>query len=642
MIQSIRMARLCVCLLFPPALLQAQTYGSLAVFGDNLADPGNIPALLEAGNAAGLGPFDTNFPSSPPNVGNRFSNGPVAAEQLPMLLGIPEQFVDNRAVGNAFSAPLPIELLDGAILGSGSAIPPPIGRGLTPLDPFDISSQVDNYIADSGAIGARDLILLYPSFNDAALVFNTIILTGRNDAQAAPVISAGAEANAVNTANSARRLIEAGAKQILVPNLPDIGRTPIARLGGIESATTFALETNDLLVQQMSSINAEAAGTVYLVDSFSLLEDIVANSVKYGFTDISSACTLVETCLNGNQQEQAGFLFWDTFYPTQAANAISAAFMADTLNAPRTIAAQLETGRFFAERFNRELLSLSKINKNGLSLQVGAHNWKRKEGDGSFAYDADVTRVTLALSNAITDNWRAGLALAKDDGDADFDRVSAQFDFESLRLGAFLKHSGKLFDVGITAAYSDEDYDNIRRVTGVANQIAAGETSGSNSSLQIELSKQFVLGNDKNSRVGLTPIAQLGYTRTKVDQYDEAGATGLDQIVHARSTKNVFATVGARLHSEISFSKVQLRPWFEASYRESLSSDDHEVRTALVTIPGLRRQENIAFADESMTLLSAGAHIDLGAKVMLGVELEAAFGDDVDGQSISFVAQWLF
>ena len=57
----------------------AQQISGLGVFGDNIADPGNIPGYLQAANNAGLGPFDANFPPSPPYSANRYSNGRVAA-----------------------------------------------------------------------------------------------------------------------------------------------------------------------------------------------------------------------------------------------------------------------------------------------------------------------------------------------------------------------------------------------------------------------------------------------------------------------------------------------------------------------------------------------------------------------------------
>ena len=111
-----------------PLFAGAQAIQALASFGDNVADPGNIPAYLAAGNAAGQGPFDTNFPPSPPYFGNRFSNGPIAVEYLAGLLGVPAGGIDHLGVGNAFSAPLPVILTGGTIVGNGSAIPAPVGR----------------------------------------------------------------------------------------------------------------------------------------------------------------------------------------------------------------------------------------------------------------------------------------------------------------------------------------------------------------------------------------------------------------------------------------------------------------------------------------------------------------------------------
>src|ERR1022692_4940063 len=76
-----------VVLMAMTSIASASSFSSVIVYGHSLSDNGNLYFL-------------TGIPTSPPYYNGRFSNGPVAAEQLAALLGIP---LYDFAVGGATS-----------------------------------------------------------------------------------------------------------------------------------------------------------------------------------------------------------------------------------------------------------------------------------------------------------------------------------------------------------------------------------------------------------------------------------------------------------------------------------------------------------------------------------------------------------
>ncbi|MEM1091313.1 MAG: autotransporter domain-containing protein [Pseudomonadota bacterium] len=628
---------------------RAQTIGELAVFGDNVADPGNIPALLEAGNQAGLGPVDTNFPPSPPYFGNRYSNGPVAAELLPGLPGIEADSVVNLAVGNAFSAQLPVSLAGGVLIGNGSSIPGPIGRGLAALNETDITSRVNAYLSSRQQFAPDDLMLIYMSANDGALALNTIGLTGLTGAEAQNLILQGATANARNTVAAAGQLVAAGAQQVVLANLPDIGATPAAAAGGlagVAAASGFSQVANDALAQGAAQLATDTGAVITVFDSFTLLNDITANPGRYGLTDTTNPCLAVPTCV-GDPSQADQFLFWDSFFPTARVQSIAAAALADTINAPKTLASQAETTRYAAEKFAQSLLSdLGRQDHEQtpagwrLRLAYDRFDWQRDGETFAFGYDAQLDRITLA-AEFIGSEMTAGLALSSDRGDVDHRGIAASHDFDSLRFGAFLARHGENWSIGVAVHFADEELDNIRRVTGVAGQIATGESDGDSLSLLLQMQRSY----DWN-RWRLSPTLRLGYSESELDEYLETGAVAMNQRVGDRRATNNFAEVGISASSAWSTQSGggwRLRPLASLFYRSQLGDRSQEINSRLATVQEVVRTFAIDTPDDDYWRLALALEADLSERLslQLGGTLEEG-ANRLDGYSagLSLQYQW--
>lgn len=598
----------------------AQTYGA---FGDNIADPGNIPAILEAANEADGTTFDTNFPASPPNFENRYSNGLTAAELLPDLLDTSFTDIQQNAVGNAFSDKLPVSLAGGILLGNGSAIPGPIGRELTPLNNTDIATQVDQFLARTGPLGESDFALLYPSGNDGALALNTIALTMPSEADALQITVSGAQVNGANTATSAQKLLSAGAGTVLVSNLPNIGLTPAAQAGGLSGqqlATLFSATTNQALLAGLSTLDA-GDSTLIVADTFALNNDIVANPTKYGFSDVTNPCSLVPSCVGASREVQDQFLFWDVFFPTARGHEISAAFLADTLNAPRTVPALSEEARYATERHARTLLD---VGGQGTGMWIdGSLGYSRYErGSAVYAagYEAEGPMVNMAFGWTGESGLSLGVAGAYSDVDVDFTTLVGGYDRQSFNIGAFVGYESDIADLSLSVSYGFDDFEDIQRMTGVADQTSVGATEGESFAILGQISHDYAI----NDVVTLTPLARLGYSRAEFDGFTESGATGLSQIVEDGELEKTFAEIGVG----IAHDSDSIHASLAGVYHVRLDDNEQVIRTSLVSLPDFQRTAFVAAPDRSYARAEGEFGVYVAENIDIGIVAEGAFASD--------------
>jgi cholinesterase len=245
----------------------ASSYSAVVVYGDSLSDNGNVYAV--DGHTVPLPP--------PYYYDGRFSNGPVAVEQLAAQLGIP---LEDFAFG-------------GATTGIGN-----YGDGGTQTTVVALP-------------GMQEELGLSAPFLSSPLVPSALFIVwgGANDfiVNGSPAVAAADIVNIVNV------LLADGAQHILVPGVPDIGLTP--DYYGDSAATTYS-ETFNADLQAILP-----AGATYF-DTFNLLDEIEADPSKYGITDLTDPCFNAMTLSICGDPSQ--HLFWDGFHPTTTVDTIVA------------------------------------------------------------------------------------------------------------------------------------------------------------------------------------------------------------------------------------------------------------------------------------------------------------------------------
>ncbi|NJN02721.1 MAG: SGNH/GDSL hydrolase family protein [Leptolyngbyaceae cyanobacterium SL_1_1] len=276
--------------LLVPLAASAATFSQLFVFGDSLSDTGNLYAQTSA-----LIPFlPVGIPASPPYA-QKFSNDDLWVEYLAdeLLPGPGAIAVNNFAVGGATTSNFNI------INNFNAVLPFPV------VPDFDgIQDQVfDSYLGLSPVIDPDALYTLWGGAND--------YLGGGVTDPTIPV-------NNLETAITA--FVDAGVKNLLVLNLPDLGQLPVASSDPVQAAalTAIANQHNTLLAQAVQGISQ-----VKLFDVKTLFDQALAGG--FGFTNTTAPClqgfVAPLTGLAGVPcSNPDGFLFWDDVHPTTRAH----------------------------------------------------------------------------------------------------------------------------------------------------------------------------------------------------------------------------------------------------------------------------------------------------------------------------------
>lgn len=259
----------------------ASTYTSVVVYGDSLSDNGNLY------KAVGYPP--------PPYAGGRFSNGPVAVEQL--------------------AAQLNAALLDfaygGATTGLGNITD---GGTATSLGVLGLPGIATEVAGSAGLVPAgsipTSLFVVWGGADDFETLTNPTVVQSQAAAQAA----------AANIDGTIAYLELEGATSILVPNLPDLGETP--EFTGDAAATAYTNAFNAALAATLPS-------GATLFDTDALFNSILNDPGAYGFnSNTTSYCLENFTAL----PNCTGYLFFDDIHPTTAADAILANSFAAAVN----------------------------------------------------------------------------------------------------------------------------------------------------------------------------------------------------------------------------------------------------------------------------------------------------------------------
>jgi outer membrane lipase/esterase len=300
--------------IFSASALAAAPFTGLHVFGDSLSDGGNN--YLALGGLTGPAPTSATFiPSLPyasgiPGALPTYSNGPAWASSFAVGLGLPAAAAPSLGGGG-----------NGAFGGARTTV-----DGAPPLNfPPSLQTQLNGYLG-SNTVSDTALYVLAVGGNDVRDVGTAV--AGGADLVSTTLNAANAYAGAM--AGMVGMLRAAGATNIIVWNVPDVGKSPSAGsgVGPVADAASFISSTfNSFLAGALAGSGAQ------IFDTFGLINTIVANPVDYGFSDVTKACGFV-----GNGCDAATALFWDGIHPTAYAQGIIANQMLAAVPEPATYA----------------------------------------------------------------------------------------------------------------------------------------------------------------------------------------------------------------------------------------------------------------------------------------------------------------
>jgi phospholipase/lecithinase/hemolysin len=269
-------------------------FSALYVFGDSLSDNGNVFTAL--GGATTNPPYAALIPSAAYATKN-FSNGPIWLDTVDNVIG---------------AGPVRPSLLGGTNFAFGGARTGEL-TGVS-ADVIPTLQQQAN-AAVFGAGGALPSDALY------------VVWGGGNDVRAAGTLATPAAAvqaisdGVGNIGEIITTLASKGARNFLVPNVPDVGLTPAAIAGGPlaqAGATALAQAFNFGLTHLLPVLEGSLGIDIITVDIFSLVRNVVASPGAFGFTNVTDPCHFANGGLGCSNPDE--YFFWDGLHPTTRAH----------------------------------------------------------------------------------------------------------------------------------------------------------------------------------------------------------------------------------------------------------------------------------------------------------------------------------
>lgn len=284
-------------------VVSADTLNKIVVFGDSLSDNGNLYEYMKH-----------QLPMSPPYYKGRFTNGPVWVEHL---------------AAHYFPQNPDAHLLNYAFGGSG------IGVDEDDMDDDDeallsLDKEIDSYLlAHHDKADPQSLFIVWMGSNN---------YLGLPEESEDPVMRA-----TQSLRRSIERLIEKGAKKIMVVNLPDLGRIPAAvDFDATELLSNYAQEHNRVLEKDVALMQEKYPHVRWvLLDVESILNRALDFPENYGFTNTTGTCyedatysssnpsilkmvSKIKRSSGVNQNACDGYLFFDPVHPSGPAHTLLA------------------------------------------------------------------------------------------------------------------------------------------------------------------------------------------------------------------------------------------------------------------------------------------------------------------------------
>ncbi|WP_172143379.1 autotransporter domain-containing SGNH/GDSL hydrolase family protein [Pseudomonas tumuqii] len=527
MTPSLKTLTAAVLLASLPAAAQAMPYSQLIIFGDSLSDSGQFPDLgspLLGGNPTGGLRFTNR--TGPTYLGNNTEYfDAVATQRLAALLGL-------QALP---STPILPQLLTGNADGTNYAV----GGYRTDQILASITAANGSVVnAGGGTIRTRNGYLLdVPRVDPDALFY---INGGGNDVlQFVVTDQASAAAAAADLVAGVAALQQAGARTIIVSDLPDVGLTPAGFAFGFRDAWSSA---SGLLNDELGSQLAALGGNVIRLNFRALLGEVRGDLATYGFDPLVSQ---TDVCFSGNgcladptwglgglTPNPDRLMFNDGVHPTAAVQQISADYIYSILGAPWEVSLLPEMAMASLTGHQQQLRSEWQADRGAWQAIgqwrsfVGASGQRQQfeRGEAVASGDSDGLGVNLGSSYRLSEQWRLGLALGLQEQTLEVGEADSEYDLRSYLLSAFAQYQqGRLWaDASLSLGHLDYSDLNRQFALGIAQRSEQGDSDGQLWALSGRLG--YDLANaDTGWRV--SPFISADYAEVDVDAYREDGAS---------------------------------------------------------------------------------------------------------------------
>ncbi len=588
---------------------RAQTFNSVVTFGDSLSDSGNIVQFY-APVAQSLGfniPDGTSFTTNP---------DPVWAEIVAETFGAAA--TNSLAGGTNYS-------------WGGACVDPDVAcENSVPTTRQQINRHLSGASADPDT-----LYMIWGGTNDISAA------AGESDPRGATLKAAGAYVDQI------RSLQDAGARYVVVLNLPDRGKTLSARRAGATAAAGFSALTrayNEALDTGLSSFERG----VIPVNVSALMDEITEDPGNYGFTNTDdTACTPgsnplrpdggLESLVCGPTdsgylsppQSDETYLFADDSHPSGAVHAAVANTVISTIAAPVQVSlggeggvevVRAHRGAVFAEQMlDLELDRPAPKWQSYVRGQAARHDLKTLSHLGKT--QAEMHVLTVGTGYRALDELYLGAALSlgnhsNDASGANIDSTVVTGSLHGTFVLDVLYLSGA-FNLGRTSIDINRSIQ-----LGTALRTEHGSTTSYHYGTDVEVG--WVVDTSGKHRDNL--FFGLGWLNQKIDGYSETGSTSTSMNFSNFKRDSLVARAGYQFKGNPGLSKT-VSPYIRIAYERELNDDPISVTASSNTMSGRFTLSGFRPPNQWVNT-SAGLTINIGSRIKTFASYSGRFGSN--------------
>jgi len=598
---------------------QAQQFSNVISFGDSLSDAGNVAAIN------GL----------PPGFSFTTNPDPVAVQIIAAAFGFTmtntSPYVPGSSGGTDYA-------YGGACVQPNSAT---FTCGLSPGS-FSLATQISSYVA-GGHVDANALYTVWGGAND---IFTYAALAagggGGGEGGLAPGITgqqalAGVATSAATEVGLINALQTAGARNVIVFNLPNVAVTPAAHAqataagqaaaaavlagGGTpdqaaaaaqQAAASVLQSLTGLSLMYNTTLNQGMAGRTGIipVDVFGLVNEVLANPSAYGFTNTTGMACSTGPGVGGTPSSVAcgpasmagqlpwtyapgtdqSYFFADGVHPTGGGHAILAQYVIQEIAAPSYVSMLAETPLQVFDTQNRVLHDQMQADMSdradGTLRTFASFDYSRQRFDATMTSPQMSNRNDTLVMGAdynVNSAVSFGVATTFAHQSATFANGGSFQNNEPMGSAWLTWHSPDWY-VSLLGSVGQLNFSGIDRVIvlGTATRIETGSAGGSHVGAQLAGGYWFHFGDGMKTG----PFASLSHQRVRVGSFAENGSDSTAMVFGRQSRDSTLSTFGWELTGDSKAFGGTFHPFARVAYVHESDNDPRYVTAGLVGLNG--------------------------------------------------------
>ncbi|HEY2816436.1 MAG TPA: autotransporter domain-containing protein [Casimicrobiaceae bacterium] len=493
----------------------------------------------------------------------------------------------------------------GARVNSPSPLIPPNAPNLS------IADQVTQFLG-KGPLDSNALYQLQGGANDIR-----ILATQAAAGQITPEqLQAGVTQAALDLATQATRLKAAGARYLIVYNMPDIGKTPDAAAARAQATfTSLSSLFNSTLNAALSTAHLQ----IIQFNTFALLNEIVANPAGFGFINVTTpVCTTASAldCTPSTLRDPTGNLTWafaDGIHPTTGLAQIFAQAAESMIEGPAKMSelAEAPLGVEAANFRSIDARMISGINSPRPMSKYefwGAYDYGNNDFKGNFlSGNADLNTLTVGGDIKVSPQLLIGAMFGYTENKGDFGGGTGGYKLNETSGTIYLGYGPATVPwwIGATLGVGDLDYKGIHRdiALGALTRSETADARGWHIMTSVLGGYWFIPSPDWQHG----PWARVGYQDIHVDNFCENGSDSTALCYGKQTRTSLITSVGWQVTGRVGI----FRPYARVTWDNESRTNQRDVSASPValygpySIPGIK-------PDSNWLSYAAGASADFG------------------------------